>query len=85
MPRCRNALFDRFDFGPHEISELNQKHPRRVKHVQIGQRCVGCKHVKRIKAQAQIGHVGLANNVPGLGKFIDCSTPRQGFVGNFDV
>ena len=85
MPRSGDAFFDRFDLSPHEVGKLHQENFVWVKRIELFECRVGRKHVKRIKAEPEVGHVGLANDVPGLRKFVDHSPPRQGFVGDLDV
>ena len=85
MPCRGNALFDRLDLCPHEVSQLHQKNLVHIQQIQLIQCSLGGEHVKRIKTQAQVGHVGLANDVPGLWKLIDHTPPGERLVGDLDV
>ena len=73
--RCRHALFKARRFVPHEVRQLRQENTIGIDVLDGVQGRVGRKDVKGVNADAQIGTVGAAYNVPGRCELIHSSAP----------
>ena len=85
MARGGNSLLDRANLLPHEIGELHQEDLLGIENIDLVERGLGRKDVKRVDADPEVGRTGSLHDVPRGREFVDRAAPRQAFVRNLDA